>query len=211
MRPPLVLGCGLLLGLLPGAAGAQRTRWDRQVDSALGRAAAILAPQGFAPVGWGRSGVLIMASADSLMVHLAAGGPYLLVGSCDQDCTRLELAVSRSGHYDVGADRDNGTVPLVRIDSVPPGGADYRVRVRMGACWVSPCWWGVEVFEGGRVPRREGTATGGREAAEQESSRREGDRYFPTLPPSRPVILPPQDLPALLPSRRSTLPPRVHV
>ncbi len=158
-RSPLALGwCLTLAAPLPLAA--QGDRWDRQVEQSLARSTRLLRERGYAPAGRQFRGLLSTEESERLEVPVAAGGDYVMVGTCDDDCSGLHLVVSNPTGYEIDAARGSGNAPIVRIASSALPGA-YHVKVTMAGCRVSPCRFGVAMYrrnigrEGGKAGRAE--------------------------------------------------------
>ena len=124
---------------------SQSDRWDRQVQQSLDRSARLLRERGYAPAGREYRGLLSTEESERFEVPVNAGGEYVIVGVCDDDCTGLHLVVSNPTGYEIDAARGSGNAPIVRIASPALPGA-YRVKVTMAGCRVSPCRFGVALY-----------------------------------------------------------------
>lgn len=137
MKPRVVLGVALALTALPvTVARAQGDRWEREVRAQLGRV-------GRASVAT-RTGMLNAAESDSLVVTLHAKTAYVFVAACDEDCSRLSLALSDLMSHDLAVDRATDHPAVVRLTPVET--ASYRVKVVMETCQKNPCRFGVAVL-----------------------------------------------------------------
>lgn len=156
---PRLVWCLILTAV--GPLAAQGDRWERQVEQGLTRSTRLLGERGYSPAGWQIRGLLNTEESERFDVPIAATEEYVVVGTCDDDCTGLHLVVSNPTGYEIDAARGKGNAPIVRI--TPPAlSGNYRVTVTMAACRVSPCRYGVAVYrrpgagrEGGRAGRRD--------------------------------------------------------
>lgn len=136
----------LALLFLPASLPAQGDRWQHEVRLRLARTGEVLAPRGYRVRGVAAEGTLFVGESRRLDLSLAAGMEYLLAGSCDADCTALSLVLANPTGYQVDAARGPGVTPVVRI--VPSGATgSHRLTITMTGCRVSPCRYGVALFE----------------------------------------------------------------
>jgi hypothetical protein len=126
------------------SAHAQANRWQQQVTSQLARAVASFRAQGFARQDLSRQAALNNEESETFLVTLQAGVPYSFIGVCDVDCEKLALTISTATGNDLAVDQSSGALPVVAF--TPTMTASYRVTVRMAACRMSPCWYGVAVL-----------------------------------------------------------------
>jgi hypothetical protein len=82
--------------------------------------------------------------SESVTLTLQAGMSYLLVGACDEDCSRLGLVLSDMTSRELVADRARDNAPVVRV--TPRETALYRVKVVMESCRMNPCRHGVALI-----------------------------------------------------------------
>jgi hypothetical protein len=124
---------------------AQSDRWDGQVERDLTRSTVVLGERGYAPAGRPHRGLLNAGESDRFDVPVVRGAEYVVVGTCDDDCTGLELVIANPTGYEVDAARGPGNAPIVRV--TPPAlPGPYRVTVSMAGCRVSPCRFGVQAY-----------------------------------------------------------------
>jgi len=139
---------GVLLALaataLTADAVAQGNRWQQQVQQQLARAVVAFRAQRFAHQELSRQAALNNEESETFLVTLQAGVPYSFIGVCDVDCERLALGVATATGNDIAVDQSSGALPVVAF--TPTMTASYRVTVRMAACRMSPCWYGVAVL-----------------------------------------------------------------
>lgn len=138
----------LVLSLMPVAVralAAQSDRWDRQVEAGLARSTRLLRERGYAAAGRQFRGLLNTEESDRLEVPVARG-EYVIVGTCDDDCTGLHLVVSNPTGYEIDAARGPGNAPIITIRPPALTGA-YLVTVTMAGCRVSPCRYGIMVYQ----------------------------------------------------------------
>ena len=128
----------------PATTQAQGKRWQREVASQLARAVASFRAQGFARQDATRTAPLDNEESETFTVTLSAGVPYTLAGVCDVDCEHLALRLSSATGSDLAVDQSGGALPLIAV--TPSVTGTYRVTVRMAACRMNPCWYGVAVL-----------------------------------------------------------------
>ena len=75
--------------------------------------------------------------------NLNAGGTYVLIGACDENCSDLDMIVRDSSGNEVGRDEEPDDVPMVIVDGAR--GGRYTVDVGMVTCQGS-CNWGVRAY-----------------------------------------------------------------
>jgi hypothetical protein len=139
----LILAVLLALGASTHAE-AQGDRWNRQVRASFERLNGTLLERGYRATDQYRIGLLNEDESVWVPLTLEPGHEYAVVGNCDQDCTALDLILSESGRKEIDADRSGGRVPIVRGSA--DAGRQYRVRVVMTGCRMSPCRFGVLVY-----------------------------------------------------------------
>jgi len=130
--------------LVTAVLRAQGDRWERDVRTQLGGAAASLDPRAGNQTVATRFGTLNAAESDSLTLTLRAGTAYIVVAACDEDCSRLTLRLSDLKSHELAADRATDHAPAVRL--APAETAPYRVRIVMESCQMNPCRYGVAVI-----------------------------------------------------------------
>jgi len=144
---PACLGSALVgfLLLLAVPLAAQAERWDRQVARGLDRTTEVLTGRGYAPTGPRYRGMLNVEESVRFEVPVTRGAEYVLVGTCDDDCTGLKLVIANPTGYEIDAARGPDKVPIIRV--APPAlHGQYRVTVTMAGCRVSPCRYGVQAY-----------------------------------------------------------------
>jgi hypothetical protein len=122
--------------------GAQRSRWDRQVDARLTQAAATL-DRGYRAAGVAGRGALNTGESATFSIALPPGVTTVLTGVCDEDCVDLDLSLSTNG-YETDAARGGGNAPIVRV--TPAATTTYTIAVHMATCQLNPCWFAVGTF-----------------------------------------------------------------
>ena len=123
---------------------AQGDRWERDVRTQLGGAAASLDPRASNKPVTTRFGTLNAGESDSLTLPLHAGTAYVVVAACDEDCSRLTLRLSDLKSHELAVDRASEHAPVVRLAPAETG--SYRVRIVMESCQMNPCRYGVAVI-----------------------------------------------------------------
>ena len=127
----------ILLVLASRTASAQATRWERQVQEQLQR----VSPHARTK----KTGVLNLEESAWFTVVLRAGVSYSILGVCDNDCSSLHLVLATPERSELVTDRRGENFPVMRF--TPRETREFRVKVVMDACLVSPCWYGVAVVE----------------------------------------------------------------
>jgi len=130
--------------LLATPARAQVDRWERQVHEQVERAAASLGASGIGKALTTHVGMLNTDESESFTLTLRAGISYVVVGTCDEDCSNLGLVLSDLSSHDLAADRASGNAPVTQL--TPRETASYRVKAVMASCRVNPCRYGVAVI-----------------------------------------------------------------
>jgi hypothetical protein len=134
-----------LFALTPVAlVHAQGNRWERQVREQLQRAAMTLQDRRAGPPQLTRTGPLNAEESVSFTVTLRSGVSYEIVGVCDNDCTSLGLTLATMSNNDIAADHSSENFPVIHF--TPTATMEYRLKVVMEACRMSPCWYGVGVY-----------------------------------------------------------------
>ncbi|HEX4575338.1 MAG TPA: hypothetical protein VH158_09415 [Gemmatimonadales bacterium] len=123
--------------------------WERQVVDYVQRTATALRRQGLEPTGAPRVGPMLVDESAWFSVTLRAGVSYAIVGACDNDCSGLDLALYSDAHNEVEAERGSA-VPMVKV--TPRETLQYRVKVTLTGCRLSPCWYGIGVYRQAATP-----------------------------------------------------------
>jgi hypothetical protein len=136
---------GLLICCLSGSLAGQSDRWDRQVEKGLAASAATLTTSGYRPLGQPWLGMLFVDESVRLEIPLARGEEYVVIGTCDEDCTGLELVLASPTGYEIDAARQPGRAKAVRVTDPAVAGI-YRLTVKLAGCRISPCRYGAATF-----------------------------------------------------------------
>jgi hypothetical protein len=80
----------------------------------------------------------------SITVTLRAGKTYIIVGTCDQDCSDLDLRLYDSTGSLLTSDEQDDDKPVVSV--TPSRTADFTVKVVMAHCSREPCYFGTQIF-----------------------------------------------------------------
>ena len=139
-RLPGLLTVALLCLASPVAAQAPATQVRSQLDTAKGA----LRDQGLRPSHSYRLGHLREEGEDTVSVGLSATRSYAIVGACDTDCADLDFWLYDENDNLIDSDTGTDAVPVVRV--TPRWSGTFSLRVRMVACTVEPCAYGVGVF-----------------------------------------------------------------
>ena len=141
MRLPVIAlaAVGAVLAFAAPAA-AQPGVVTTQLDSA----ASLMRNEGFTKQDEFVTGNLRQGEDSEFELQLEGGKNYIIVGVCDGDCTDLDMSLTTASGQDVDSDFEEDDVPMVTVEV--PQGATYNLMVRMAACSVEPCGFGVGVF-----------------------------------------------------------------
>jgi hypothetical protein len=144
MKLPVIALAAMGAALLFAApAAAQPNVVRTQLDSA----ATLMSNEGFRLQDEVVTGDLRQGQDEQFELELQGGKTYIIIGVCDGDCTDLDMALSTASGEDVDSDYAEDDVPMVTVEVAQ--GATYRLMVRMAACSVEPCGFGVGVFANG--------------------------------------------------------------
>lgn len=110
----------------------------------LARITARLGAAGFQSVRTPVHGSLAEGQSGWFTVYLRSDREYAIQGTCDDDCTDLDLDVTGPNGELVASDHDPDDVPHVRF--VPWSSGTYRVTVQMYTCDIEPCAYAVGVY-----------------------------------------------------------------
>lgn len=132
-----VLAIMLATGVAPGTVRAQSV-----IEQQASKITELMRDNGMTKRGE-RDGELHESEAIELVMDIAAGSEIVIAGFCDQDCSDLDMRVSRNGTL-LGEDILDDDAPMVRLQGY--GGGEVRVRIEMPACSVAPCAFRVMVF-----------------------------------------------------------------
>ena len=133
--------------LTPALVSAQDHRGI--IDMQFEKAASAVAEQGFVP----SKGVLPQQTTIGLLpaggnvfleVNLRAGIDYMVVGTCDYDCSDMDLAAYSAAGAELASDVELDDVPVVsfRADTSGP----YLIEVSMPGCDADTCYFGFRVY-----------------------------------------------------------------
>lgn len=82
--------------------------------------------------------------SDFFTVELRRGWEYVLVSTCDRDCSDVDIKLYDENNNLIAEDNKADDLPVVRV--TPRWTGRFRVQVRMHRCSVGPCYYGVGVF-----------------------------------------------------------------
>jgi hypothetical protein len=136
-----VAAAALLLS--PAAAQAQDA-WTRQVRTQLTAAGQVLEQRGYELTHRIYTGALDNGEVEMVQLDLAVGMEYQIMGTCDQDCTDLDLTLYDGNGNVVDSDLMDDDVPIVTVTVGRSG--SFRLRVSMAACSQEPCRYGIGAF-----------------------------------------------------------------
>jgi hypothetical protein len=129
-----VVACALV------TAGARQLDAQQAQLSHIGN---MLSADGFQATHDRRNGFLDHGASTTFSVWLEQGTWYVVRGTCDGDCSDLDLELRRHGDT-VAGDYATDDVPEVRVR--PRRAGWYEVRVIMAECSRQPCGYAVGTF-----------------------------------------------------------------
>ncbi|MBE2186730.1 MAG: hypothetical protein IAE99_08170 [Rhodothermales bacterium] len=139
-RIALVLG----LGTIALAATAPDALAQSYVNQRLNQIVGQMRNEGYGQSHLRTTGSLREGQMRTYTIRLTAGSRYAIGGVCDEDCSDLDLMLYDSRGNLVDQDEGTDDEPVVAVTARRTG--SYRVRVRMYACSVEPCGFGLVVF-----------------------------------------------------------------
>ena len=119
-------------------------RWERVVRQQLDNAGRVATDRGYAMSHEIFMGRLDDDQNESLNIPLDGGTQYILVGTCDQDCSDVDLTIYDPDGNEVDSDLETDDKPVLQLTARNSG--RYRVKVSMVACSANPCRYGVGVW-----------------------------------------------------------------
>lgn len=131
------------LAATPALSHAQGN-WREVVLQQLSSATTVLQQRGYTAMAEPVMGSLRDDENSNQTVTLTAGGHYVIVGACDQDCTDVDLKVFGTDGSQLDSDIETDDSPVLEFTAPTTG--RYRVQVLMATCNTSPCYWGFQVF-----------------------------------------------------------------
>jgi hypothetical protein len=133
----------LIIGAVMPRAVLSQNRWEREVHDQLQRALhAVQTTAGGRPLAT-TTGVLNEEEAETFSVTLERGVAYSILGVCDNDCARLQLVLVTPANNELALDRNSENFPVLQF--TPTVTMQYRIRVVMERCRMTPCWYAVGV------------------------------------------------------------------
>ena len=141
-----VLGVAVLAAAVATQATAQNT-YQQQIIRQLTSAATAVQSQGYAADRAPVMGSLNDNAQEGVLLQLAAGGHFAILGVCDNDCTDVDLRVYDPMGNMLGEDILVDDHPVVEF--IAPSTGQYRVNVIMATCNTNPCYYGVQVYARG--------------------------------------------------------------
>ena len=83
----------------------------------------------------------------SSLVSLPVGRSVVFRGTCDADCSDLDLVVSDEAGRILGSDVASNATPAVAVQTVGTKSASVNLRVKMEKCGVSKCAYQIYLFK----------------------------------------------------------------
>ena len=135
-----ILFAAFVLAVAPVA----QAQYSNQVRNQLDAARATLAREGMSQTHDYEIDSLDDDAEDSFTLTLRADREYAIVGACDNDCSDMDFWLYDENDNLIDSDTSTDDVPVVRV--TPRWSGQFRIRVKMYACSVEPCFYGIGVF-----------------------------------------------------------------
>ena len=87
---------------------------------------------------------LYSSGDETFQIQLESGGPYTILGACDDDYGDLDLHLMDRNGNELDADTDVDSFPMLSV--TPSSAGTCTVRVEMFECSVEPCFFSVGVY-----------------------------------------------------------------
>ncbi len=129
--------------LVPAPARAQ-DEWEQQVLEQIRMLDEVFSAGGFVLDAETPRGALKSEASEAFSLTLQGGLEYLLVGTCDVDCTDIDLIMFDEAGNDIDSDYEDDDAPVLTV--TPAQTQRYKVHVYMASCANEPCWYAVGVF-----------------------------------------------------------------
>lgn len=99
--------------------------------------------------GWSITGEAVVRtltddSSEDLTVSLSGGVNYGIIATCDEDCDDIDLMIYDEAGNELDSDTLADDYPVLNFRT--PYSGDFRLRVRMYSCSVSPCYYAYEIY-----------------------------------------------------------------
>jgi hypothetical protein len=122
---------------------AHADRYEDQVRAQMIGKFTVATAAGFTMTDPIQFGALRQGQTMTYTLTLERNREYVLAGSCDTDCSDLDVALGESDGSEVVADRGADDQPSIVVRG---HGGTHTVRVTMARCSVGPCRYGLGVF-----------------------------------------------------------------
>ena len=132
--------------LLVGAEAAAQvpSPFARELAGQLAHAEPEVRSEGFMFVAGPFAGALAQQRARQININLRAGQEYRFVGTCDSNCSDMDLRLFDPNGQQVAQDTANDTTPMLRVRAATTG--PHRVEVAMYRCSATECWYAFNVY-----------------------------------------------------------------
>ncbi len=145
MTMRIVLGIAAAFAVAAPAVQAQEMNHEELIQEQLKVAERLVAAEGYQPRQEHVVGSVELGETVTQSIRLGNGGNYMVIAVCDADCSDVDLAVYDSERKLVGSDNDESDVAIAQVATAAAGG--FTAEVTMYSCAVSPCFYGLGVFE----------------------------------------------------------------
>lgn len=138
----VLIAAGLLAGALQSAE-----QYREVVKQQLTYIQGAMADEGFRRTHDYAYGELNSNAEETVNFELDEGVSYLAAAVCDQDCSDVDLFLLDENGNVVSEDQDEGEEgDFAVVEVTPAWTGQFTLRVRMYACSVEPCHYGIAIF-----------------------------------------------------------------
>ena len=145
MTMRIVLGIATAFAFAAPAVQAQEMSHEELIQAQLEMAESLVAAEGYQPRQEHVVGSVELGETVTQSIRLGGGGNYVVIAVCDTDCSDVDVAVYDSERTLVGSDNDESDVAIAQVRTAAAG--SFTAEVTMYSCTVSPCFFGLGVFE----------------------------------------------------------------
>lgn len=144
MKPALVSALLAVAALAAASPATAQQSYQQQIRAQLARHSARILELGYVADREPVYGALNDDDSDQKAVTLRAGGRYVIIGVCDEDCSDVDLRLYAPNGAKIIEDIETDDYPTLQFTASAAG--TYRLSVEMATCRQNPCYWGVQVY-----------------------------------------------------------------
>ena len=139
---------GLFALVLASSVANAQEAWREQLTSQTtiksGTGYADLTTKGFTLIDVAQTEVILAGASSVSSVILSPGSQYVILGVCDNDCSDLDLNLSKGG---MELDKDSTTDDWPLLTVTPTSSPNYEVKVTMYACSTPNCGYQLSIWK----------------------------------------------------------------